>query len=966
LTETKNPPSPVEDSDIELWLKSLESIYRESGRFNEFKDELPFLQLYLQKLKAEIDEQLYRMYKIEQPIAMGGTGIIFKAMHKNLPGRELVLKFNRPLPMEKLSRVNGELMSQVENERRILRLFDHSNIIPILDSGIFEIEISGDSRPLSFIVEPFVPEAKTLGKYVESLSYRKLDTVSVSMLDRSLQCLVASIHQWVSALLHVHKKGFVYLDLKPSNALVDRDGHVTAIDFGSAQKRDGGNAPVEVFVTKYYAHPRLRDRFLKSTSENRVKCSIMRNEIVPNLDFYALGKSILDLLSILIQEEAHPHDFPQRPLSRSLHFLATRLLDGQNGKQSGVEKSGNHAEKPRIGGLDKEILTEFFGGLDESDYGEICYTCLEDVLVDLEKENGSWNPEHEIPELSTFSKSVVRVVPNINTVLTHRLREILEHPLVARLKAISQLGLITLLYPTADHSRYDHVLGAYTYSAAYIKSLFHDSQNPMFRNIVDEKYIKGALLAALLHDLGQFPLAHDLEEVCPKIFGHGNISIELLHDETKNEDGKSIAGLIQGKDGWNVDLKCVERILGAHSRVTSGQTKFEQHEKDFKAEMISAVIDGPIDADKADYIVRDSTQCRIPYGEQLDIERLQRVLTTVRIPSYITSKYRVTIGVYEKGRASADSFGLSRYLLYSSVYWHHTSRILKAMLQYATTMLLPQEVFSTGSDTRISEIRGKLVDFLLNLVPPFEESKDHAKSTSREKVRKQPVAKPPEFDVIDQVIEREAIRAASKRAKSWYPGICNSDWLMLEWLKGLSHSPKAVKLIELIQRRKLYKRSFAFQRDDTNRDLITQLDHLDWPEKVALCEIVQKDTKYLLELRMREEPSRLSRSLADPETIDRVFNENFGILIDIPDPKTMTARERPLIYIPELERKTYYHESMSPVKAQSLTAALELLMESISPVRLLCHPQLRQPIQLYLKQSDIRSIVEGGLSAVVG
>jgi HD superfamily phosphohydrolase len=642
------------------------------------------------------------------------------------------------------------------------------------------------------------------------------------------------------------------------------------------------------------------------------------------------------LLSII--SDSHENDFPQRPLFRSIHFLATRLLNG-----------ANESKRSQSGLVDQVILTETFGGLQPYDYKTIYYKDLSEVLVDLEKELGSWNPEDKIPELGNYAKNVVRVVPDINTVITPRLRKLLEHPLLARLKMISQLGLVTLVYPTADHSRYDHVLGAYTYTASYVNSLFHDSQNPIFRNIVDEQYLKGVLLAALFHDLGQYPLAHDLGEVEPKIFGHSSISIELLSNPMVNKDGKTLAEIIEGPDQWNVSLSCLIKILKAHS---GRQPLGESETRDFKADMLSALIDGPIDADKADYIVRDSAQCRIPYGRQLDIERLLRVITAVPIPEHLRVRHKVTIGVYEKGRASADAFSLARYLLYSSVYWHHTSRISKAMLQYATAMLLPRKVFDSSED-EIKQIRAKLFSFLVKLTPPFDCVK--AEMPPKSISEKEDVeGKKTSENVLKMLKGNGGLNSEEKR---WYPGISWTDWLMLEWIKSLSDNPRGIALINLIQKRELYKRVLTIPRNEHNRTLIEALDTLSWPKKIALSEKIQSSIKVLIE---KKAPEIHTKSLSCPDDVEDVLSKHLAILVDVPSLKRIT-NGRPLIYMPELERKTYYHPSTLPSEAVSLTKAEGLLLESVSPVRILCHPDLRQWLHYCVNQTKLLELIDGVL-----
>jgi hypothetical protein len=173
-------------------------------------------------------------------------------------------------------------------------------------------------------------------------------------------------------------------------------------------------------------------------------------------------------------------------------------------------------------------------------------------------------------------------------------------------------------------------------------------------------------------------------------------------------------------------------------------------------------------------------------------------------------------------------------------------------------------------------------------------------------------------------------------------------------------------LIEYIQGRNLYKRAFTFQRDDKNKDFMEKLDKIanHWPAKVTLCDILQKKVKEHIINEMHKYKEPPSRSVADEPEVEKVFSENLAILIDIPDPKVMITSDRPLIFVPELERKTYYDQTLSAVKADALTDSLELLMKSISPIRVLCHPKLRSAIQLYVKKEKMKSMIEAAIREV--
>jgi HD superfamily phosphohydrolase len=823
-----------------------------------------------------------------------------------------------------------------------------------------EVKINDAVYKLSFLIEPYIPDAKTVSEYLQTLL--PLDKeVDSRALEHALHEFTIVLHQWITAIRYLHDKKLLYLDIKPENALIDREGHLAVIDFGSVKRYEEvsdrtnvsakpqatgyfesftispstepehkiDEGTTDVYFTHRYAHPEIRE-LGKWTDEsrNRVKAGLKRKVLHPRFDHYSFGKSILELLNQIAQRR--PSICPQLISFRYLNLLATRLLDGYNQDSS----------DPNL------YAKEIFRGLRHDDYSTIKYNNLDQVLQDIEKELGWWNPEIKIPELETYSKNMVRVVPNTNTVMSERLRAIIEHPLFARLKFTTELGLITLIYPTADHSRFDHILGTYTYVGAYVKSLFNDRQNPIFRNLVDEKDIKGVLLAALFHDLGQYPLAHDLEEVCRGIFDHSRISQELLDYQTQDLKKRTLSDLINDPvDGWGVRPQWVKQILGAHSHSTLDEEREEDKIQNFKVDMLSALIDGPIDADKADYIVRDTTSCRIPYGMQMDIERLLRVLT-VAIISDSTALHRVTIGVYEKGQAAAESFGFARHLLYAAVYWHHTFRVIKAMLQHAVAMELPDEVFpeSASEDNLTKSIRSKVVSFVIGMVPPFDRRPNMA--VGFDKFSAEPKGIPLNKQPPNQVLE--ALESSKEEKKkpvdNWYPGISWTDWLMLSWLKRELPKPnnKSSMLIDGIMNRTLYKRLAIWDRAH-NSDLVTKLERYhSWPDRIALCKKLQG--------RLDEEVRKSYKASGtdtekDKVEVYRLFDENLGVLIDIPDVKKIGFESsRPLTFVPELKEKTYYQSTEGSAESESWSKTVASLMDSIASIRILCHPDLVEPI----------------------
>ena len=94
--------------------------------------------------------------------------------------------------------------------------------------------------------------------------------------------------------------------------------------------------------------------------------------------------------------------------------------------------------------------------------------------------------------------------------------------------------------------------------------------------------IEHLLVAAILHDIGHYPLAHDLEEVDRSIFGHETRSIHIL-DNPSSEIRNSLSS-----SGWNIDLDRLKSLIGPRSRESLP----------FRDQVLRSILNGPIDADK--------------------------------------------------------------------------------------------------------------------------------------------------------------------------------------------------------------------------------------------------------------------------------------------------------------------------------------------------------------------------------
>lgn len=259
----------------------------------------------------------------------------------------------------------------------------------------------------------------------------------------------------------------------------------------------------------------------------------------------------------------------------------------------------------------------------------------------------------DIPEIAALDsqRSLVRIPPETDVPLTDRVRQLIDTAEFRRLAQISQLGLVSLVYPAALHTRFEHSLGVYRLALLYLKQLSHDDR---FASIVRPADAEVFLAAALLHDLGHWPFCHPIEDL--------RLASVPRHELFANSfllEGE-IADTL--RDDWGVNPRDVVTLLSERPR-------------DARGRILASMLSGPIDIDKMDYLPRDSLHAGVPYGRNLDQSRL--------INSLCLNEAGDGLAISDKGKTAAELAVFARYVMFSEVYWHHAVRAATAMLQRA-------------------------------------------------------------------------------------------------------------------------------------------------------------------------------------------------------------------------------------------------------------------------------------------
>ena len=209
---------------------------------------------------------------------------------------------------------------------------------------------------------------------------------------------------------------------------------------------------------------------------------------------------------------------------------------------------------------------------------------------------------------------------------------LLDSPALQRLRYIKQLGFSYLVYPGANHTRFEHSLGT-MFLAEVACRRFGLSDHE--RTLV--------VAAALLHDIGHGPFSHASEPLMEKYLHRTHDDIErIVEDQVGNQLRAS---------GIDPDELC-SVVKGKHP--------------------LSGIIHGDLDVDRMDYLLRDAYYTGAPYGT-VDAQRLIRHL--IQTPEGTV--------LDENGVNAAESLLIARTLMRPSVYYHHVSRIGESMFQLA-------------------------------------------------------------------------------------------------------------------------------------------------------------------------------------------------------------------------------------------------------------------------------------------
>ncbi len=248
---------------------------------------------------------------------------------------------------------------------------------------------------------------------------------------------------------------------------------------------------------------------------------------------------------------------------------------------------------------------------------------------------------------------LIRVDPGDDFIL-----DLIDTPQFQRLRRVRQLGVSWLTYHGAEHSRFAHSMGVFNFAQRILRALKDRYKNDTSLADYLEQHSRELKAAALLHDIGHGPFSHMIERAFKGGTDHENETIQLI------EEGP----IREVLEKANIDPTHVADII----RKTS------------KERLIIDIVSSQLDADRMDYLLRDSLMTGVEYGHY-DAEWLIRNLCIGIDPGgdggkkHEFSSYRLCLD-RDRGLHSAEQLILARMHMTMQVYMHRVTRGYEVLL----------------------------------------------------------------------------------------------------------------------------------------------------------------------------------------------------------------------------------------------------------------------------------------------
>jgi HD superfamily phosphohydrolase len=621
-------------------------------------------------------------------LGSGGFGVVVRAMDQ--------LALQRVVKVIDPSRMPQEVGATDLLKQEISLTTGHplKHTVPILDFGFLT---DAHGVEISFYVMPYIS-----GTHFDIFFNQVIEANRELLRDRAqarnlLRDLFLSLtDQVLAALVELAEFRIVHMDISGSNVLVYvpddtsiedlaglvRNARAFVIDLGAAKQMRPGHSGYTIFIRhKYYFPIEIEDDLGKSFVAGRVYQQIMYEKLDrfwPLIDSYCFAR-LLEAVT-LDRAARHSRNFSGDPAAEfSKETTWRHVLANEFAFVRGVIDRLLQIRNPvyRHPGRVKELFATIRPAAAASAYDS-------ETLTD-----------RHVGSKIRAGQYLVKIAPPLNAIV--------DHPTFQRLRRYNQLAFINEIYPNATHNRFTHSLQTFELAKRYIFSV---SRTPEFRFNVSRIDVEHILAAALLHDIGQYPLAHSIEdlrrladdcgsrykqehargEIADDVYAAKVKAIEPLRSIEYDQEAASVQ--MTRQDVLDRKGRTIADILtDASIDIGTVVYMFQKSPKDYSRPMAHSIgrdiIAGHLDADRVAYLTLDSEASGVPFGLAVDVGALVEALT-VRADGVATTG----LAIEESAVSAAEAVTAAVYWMYRNVYWHRTNRAFMAAVKFVVRRLM--------------------------------------------------------------------------------------------------------------------------------------------------------------------------------------------------------------------------------------------------------------------------------------
>lgn len=271
----------------------------------------------------------------------------------------------------------------------------------------------------------------------------------------------------------------------------------------------------------------------------------------------------------------------------------------------------------------------------------------------------------------TASSSVIRCPIHGSVQVNSRELALIDSPYFQRLRNISQLGFTSFVFPGATHTRFSHSIGVLHLAGRIFDQIVqnqHDQLNQFYRQDQLTYFRQILRFSALLHDIGHPPFSHAAEALLPPLS-----SLELPKElkeaaprQSTHEDFSQMIIFHLAENEKLLNRQEATDIIGILSKNHHPSERMNAVSGDpLIYPLLRQLISGEIDADRMDYLLRDSYFAGVPYG-RFDLDRLISSLTCFREENL----NQFLLAIDGEGVPAYEIFLLARIHMFYQIYYH--------------------------------------------------------------------------------------------------------------------------------------------------------------------------------------------------------------------------------------------------------------------------------------------------------